>query len=42
MTSIGTPDEPTKAKLLAYLEAMILAQRTLSVHTQSGIFVARS
>src|SRR5262249_5175841 len=42
ITSIGTPDEPTKAKLLAYLEAMMLAQRTLSVHTQSGIFVART
>jgi SAM-dependent methyltransferase len=42
MTSIGMPDEPTKAKLLAYLEAMILAHGALSIHSQSGIFVART
>ena len=41
ITSLGPPDEATKAKLLAYVEALIAAQRTILVRTQSGIFVAR-
>ena len=41
ITSLGSPDEATKAKLLAYVEALIAAQRTVLVRTQSGIFVAR-
>jgi ubiquinone/menaquinone biosynthesis C-methylase UbiE len=41
ITSLGRPDEATKAKLLGYVEALIAAQRTL-VRTQSGIFVART
>jgi len=41
ITSLGPPDEATKAKLLVYVEALIAAQRTVLVRTQSGIFVAR-
>lgn len=41
ITSLGSPDEAIKAKLLAYVEALIAAQRTVLVRTQSGIFVAR-
>jgi SAM-dependent methyltransferase len=41
ITSLGSPDEPTKAKLLEYVEAMIADQGTVLLHTQSGIFIAR-
>jgi hypothetical protein len=41
VTSVNSPDEPTRAKLVEYLRAMISAQHTVLVHTQSGIFVAR-
>jgi hypothetical protein len=41
ITSLGTPDAPTKAKLLEYVEALIGAEGTVLVHTQSGLFIAR-
>jgi SAM-dependent methyltransferase len=41
VTSVGSPDEPTKAKLLQYVEALIAEQGTVLLHTQSGIFIAR-
>ena len=42
ITSLDPPDAATKAKLLAYVEALIATQRAVLVRTQSGIFVART
>ena len=41
MTSLGSPDDPTKAKLLEYVEALITDQGSVLVHTQSGLFIAK-
>ena len=42
ITSVGSPDTPTKAKLLEYVKALISCQGAMLVHTQSGLFVAQT
>jgi ubiquinone/menaquinone biosynthesis C-methylase UbiE len=42
ITSVGSPDEPTKAKLLEYVRGLISCHGTMLVHTQSGLFVAQT
>ena len=40
--SVGTPDAPTRTKLLDYLRSTVSAERAVLLRTQSGVFVART